>query len=187
MTEVRTPFLALPWEGGFTGWIVVFGGVLAELIGGIVTSSMPMAITAPVLLGPVVIAAGFAAVQWQQVRSSGAEPASWWHLTGVAAALFIWLAWPVTPSALTTVSGARETCILLYSPTPGCLSRAAAAMQDSDLAWWLTLVLIAAAALLARRSRIAAWAAIPVALAGCGLAAHFLQLLIIHYHSVVGG
>jgi hypothetical protein len=38
--------------------------------------------------------------------------------------------------------------------------------------------------LLARRSRIAAWASIPVAFAGCQLAGHFFQLLLLHYHFV---
>ena len=182
VTEAKRPFLTLPWQGGFTGWIVVFGAILAELIGSVIVGNMPTAIAAPVLAGPVVIAAGFAAVQWQQVRSSRAEPASWWHMAGIAAALFMWLAWPITPAVLTTVSGAHDTCVMLYSPTPACLSRVTAAMHDSDLVWWVTLVLIGAAALLARRSRIAAWAAIPVAFAGCTLAAHFLELLLIHYH-----
>jgi hypothetical protein len=49
------------------------------------------------------------------------------------------------------------------------------------VAWWSTAALILIAALLTRRSRIAAWAAIPVALAGCQLATHFLEELLIHY------
>ena len=32
-------------------------------------------------------------------------------------------------------------------------------------------------------ARIAAWAAIPTALAGCLLATHFLELLLVYYHS----
>lgn len=177
------PFLTLPWEAGITGWIVVFGALIAELVGGIVTGQLSMAIAAPVLLAPVAVAAGFAVVQWQQVRSSRAEPASWWHLAGIAAALFAWLVWPRTPSALAGVSGARNACVMLSSATPDCLRRAADAMNHSNLAWWLTGALIVAAALLARRSRIAAWAAIPAALAGCQLATHFLELLLLHYHA----
>jgi hypothetical protein len=41
--------------------------------------------------------------------------------------------------------------------------------------------LIAVAALLARRSRIAAWAALPIAFAGCQLASHFLEQLLLHF------
>ena len=40
------------------------------------------------------------------------------------------------------------------------------------------------AALLARRSRIAAWAAIPAALAGCQLATYFLNQIVLYYHLV---
>ena len=43
--------------------------------------------------------------------------------------------------------------------------------------------LVLAAALLARRYRIAAWAAIPAAFAGCQLARHFLELLRHHQAS----
>jgi hypothetical protein len=59
-------------------------------------------------------------------------------------------------------------------------------MDGHDLVWWLTGGLILAAALLARRSRIAAWAAIPLAFAGCLLATHFLQLLLLYYHAGPG-
>jgi hypothetical protein len=48
---------------------------------------------------------------------------------------------------------------------------------------WLTGALVLAAALLARRSRIAAWAAIPAAFAGCQLASLFLELLRHHQAS----
>jgi hypothetical protein len=37
-------------------------------------------------------------------------------------------------------------------------------------------------ALLARRSRIAAWATIPLALAGCQLATWFLNQIVLYYH-----
>ncbi len=80
----QRPLLTLPWEAGVTGWIVVFGAVVAEIVAGSVTNRMPTAIAAPALAFPVVVAAGFAVVQWQQVRSSGAEPASWWHLAAIA-------------------------------------------------------------------------------------------------------
>ena len=36
--------------------------------------------------------------------------------------------------------------------------------------------------LLTRRSRIAAWGAIPIALAGCQLATYFLNQIVLNYH-----
>jgi hypothetical protein len=181
----RQPLLTHPWEAGVTGWVVVFGAVVAEVAGGIVTNQMPMVIAAPVLAFPAAVAAGLSVVQWWQVRSSGAERASWWHLAGVAAAVFVWLLYPATPGVLATDGSARDACYSLSYPTPECLSRVTQAMASHNLAWWLTGGLILAAALLTRRSRIAAWAAIPAAFAGCLLATHFLELLLVYYH--VGG
>ncbi len=169
-----------------TGWVVVSGAALVELIGGIVTNQMPMAVAAPVLAFPVVVAAGFSVVQWWQVGSTGAERANWWHLIGVAAAVFVWLVFPTTPGILATDSTARAACYSLSSPTPACLSRVTQAMDAHNLVWWLTGGLILGAALLTRRSRIAAWAAIPIAFAGCLLATHFLQLLLVYYHAGPG-
>ncbi len=179
------PLLTRPWQAGVTGWVVVFGAVVAELVASTVTNRMPMVITAPALAFPVAVAGGFSVVQWWQVRSSGAEPASWWHMAGIAAALFAWLVWPTAPGVLAAAGSARAACILLNHPTPECLRRATHAMDNRTLVWWLTGVLILAAALLVRRSRIAAWAAIPTAMGGCALATHFLELLLLHYR--VGG
>ena len=134
------PMLTQPWQAGVTGWIVVFGAVIAEIAGGTMANQMSGAIAVPVLISPVVIAFGFAAVQWWQVRSSAAEPASWWHLGGIAAAALTWVLWP---------------------------------FGTHRIVWWSTGAVILVAALLARRSRIAAWAAIPAALAGCQLATYF--------------
>jgi hypothetical protein len=184
MTQVQpTPFLARPWQGGITGWIVVFGGFLVELVGGIVTNTMSMAIAAPILIAPAAIAIGFAVAQWWQARSSGADRASWGHLAGIAAALFTWVVWPTTPSALVPIKSAHDACLMMHSPTPACIARATTAMDASHIVWWGTGVLIVALVPLARRSRIAAWAAIPVAFAGVQLAAHFLELLLLYYHT----
>ena len=65
--------------------------------------------------------------------------------------------------------------------TAQCLTLAARALDAHNLTWWLTGALILVAALLTRRSRIAAWAAIPIAFAGCELATYFLQALVNHY------
>jgi hypothetical protein len=96
--------------------------------------------------------------------------------------LLTWIVWPVTPSALQAVPTGSDACTLLYTATPDCVARATSAISNSHITWWVTGVLILALAPLARRSRIAPWAAVPVAFAGCQLAAHFLELLLLRYH-----
>ncbi|MDR0345077.1 MAG: hypothetical protein LBI49_18590 [Nocardiopsaceae bacterium] len=161
---------------------MVFGALLAELVAGLVTNRMPMAIAAPALVVPVVVAAGFAVVQWWQVRSSKGDPVSWWHLGGVAGALFTWIVYPTVPDRLAQAGNAKQACFVLHgSATPDCLHRATQAMTSHALVWWLTGAVILGAALLTRRSRIAPWAAIPAALGGCLLAYHFLELLVLYY------
>jgi hypothetical protein len=98
-------------------------------------------------------------------------------------ALFTWVVWPVTPAVLQTGS-ARSACEAIYTATPDCIARVMSTTTSSNFAWWATAGLILGLALLARRSRIAAWASIPVAFAGCQLAGHFFQLLLLHYHFV---
>jgi len=175
--------LAQPWAGGMAGWLVVIGALVAELVAGIVTNSASTAVAAPVLAFPVAVAVAFAVVQWQQVRSSGADRASWWHLTGIAAAVFTWQVWPTSPGILSGAGSARSACNALgqSSPATDCLARATHAMDAKNLVWWLTGATILILALLVRRSRIAAWAAIPAALGGCLLATHFLEQLLLHY------
>jgi hypothetical protein len=177
--------LVLPWQGGLTGWIAVFGAILIELAAGIATNTSPMAVAAPILLVPAVAAIGLGVAQWFQARSYGAEPTSWWHFSAVGLALVIWLSYPIAPSAFDyqgadTPSG---ICAVIFSDTPSCLAHASAAMRHSDLTWWMTGVLIVAVAPLVRRSKIAAWASIPVAFAGCLVASHFLELLLVYYHA----
>jgi hypothetical protein len=185
------PLLTQPFAAGMTAWVVIFATVIAELAGGAaVANQTSVTVALLVLLIPVVVAFGFAVVQWWQVSSSGAEPASWWHLGGVAAAALTWLLWPTVPGALagTGVPGGmghgKGFCYVLPDPaaTSACLHRAA---QDADyhyLAWWCTAAVIVLAALLARRSRIAAYAAIPAALAGTQLATFFLNQFVLDYH-----
>jgi len=183
MTQVQSrPFLTQPWEGGVTGWIVVLGAVVIELAGGAVTNVMSMAVAAPVLVAPAAIALGFGVAQWLQMRSVHDEPVHWWHFAGAAAALFTWVVWPVTPSVLQSVPNARYACTVLYTATPACLARVGSAMTDSRVTWWVTGALIIALLPLVRRSKIAAWATIPIAFGGCQLAAHFLELLLVHYN-----
>ncbi|HEX6526423.1 MAG TPA: hypothetical protein VF070_41375 [Streptosporangiaceae bacterium] len=183
--QPKPPFLARPFEAGMTGWMVVFGGGLVVLIGAAVTSRMSIAVTLPVLVIPVVIVYGFAVAQWWQVRASGADPANWWHLSGIVAALILWSLFPTVPNGLSSASSARAACSSLAIPSlsfPDCLHRAAQAFDYHAIAWWSAAGLIVVGALLARRSRIAAWAGIPTAIAGSALAASFLQQILIHFN-----
>lgn len=184
MTGVQpTPFLVRPWQAGVTGWVVVFGAVVVELIAGVVVNTLSVAIAAPVLIVPAAIAVGFGIVQWFQARSAKASPVNWWHLGAIAVALFVWAVWPVTPGVLLPFQNATDTCGFLYTVTPGCVALVKSATSSSHVTWWVTGALIIALASLARRSRIGAWAAIPVAFAGCQLAGHFLELLLVRYHA----
>jgi hypothetical protein len=180
----RAPLLTQPFEGGVAGWIVIFSAMLAELVGGIVTSHMGTWINALVLGVPVAVAYGIAAVQWWQVRRLGRESVSWWHLAGVAAAALAWWFWPTVPAALAGVSNARDACQNLpaISTNADCLHRAGQALAGHNIAWWSAAALIVVSALLTRKSRIAAWAGLPAALAGCQIASHFLTQLLAFYH-----
>lgn len=181
--ERRTPLLAKPFEAGMTGFVVVFCAVLAELIGGAVTNQMSTPVAAPVLAVPAAIALGFAVAQWWQVWSSGAELANWWHFLGIVAGLIIWALWPTKPGVLDGAGSPSAACDAMGAlQAPGCLQSAARALTDHNLTWWCTAALVIAMVLLVRRSRIAAWAAIPVAFGGCELATHFMQQLLLVYN-----
>ena len=177
------PLLTQSFAAGMTGWVVVFGAVIAELAGGAAVANQAAAkIAVPVLIFPVVVAFGFAVVQWWQARSWSVEPASRWHLTGIAAAALTWLLWPAIPGVLAATralpcTGRGQAFCYTAPTTTGAdyLHRIAQAFGNPGLAWWSTGALILIAALLARRSRIAAWAAIPAAFAGCELATYFLS------------
>jgi hypothetical protein len=179
----RTPLLTKPFEAGLTGWIVVMVAVLAELIGGAVTNHMSTPVVAAVLGIPAVVVLGLAVAQWWQVRSSGVERASWWHLAGIAVALLAWGLWPTRPGVLDGSGNAASVCRALGAYAPLCLPRAAQAVDNHDIAWWGTAGLILLMALLVRRSRIAAWAAIPIAFAGVELATHFMEQLLLIFNA----
>jgi hypothetical protein len=183
LTSTREPLLVRPFQAGVIGWIVVFGAIIAELAGGAVTYSKFVAAALPVLIIPVAVAYSVGILQWWQVHQTGADPASWWHLGAVVAAVLVWFLWPIAPGALDGNTGsATDLCNALPTDnTAACLHRAASALDASHLAWWLALALIGVGALLARRSRIAVWATLPAALAGSQLAAHFLEQLLLHY------
>lgn len=179
----RTPLLTQPFQGGLTGWFVVVGAVLAELIGGAVTNHMTTPVVVTVLGIPAAVALGFAVAQWWQSRSPGVERTNWWHLGGIAAALLTWGLWPTRPGVLDGTGNAASVCHALGAYDPICLPSAAHAVDSHDIAWWGTAGLILLMALLVRRSRIAAWAAIPVAFAGAELATHFMEQLLLAYNA----
>ena len=184
--ELREPFLVRPFEAGMTGWIVVFGAMLAELVGGALTFSKFPGAAVPVLVIPAAVAIGFGIVQWWLVRRAYADPASWWHLPAIVGALVIWYMWPIAPGPLDGSTGsAQQLCNALPTDnTSNCLSQAASALDASRLSWWLAFGLILASGLLARRSRIAVWASLPIAFAGCQLSSHYLQALYLHFAPV---
>jgi hypothetical protein len=180
----RQPLLVRPFQAGMIGWIVVFGATVVVLAGGAITSQKSLAVALPVLVIPVAVAFGTGVVQWWQVRAAGADRTSWWHLLAVPAAVLVWYLWPNVPNALNEANGSSATSVCGILPTDettACLHRAAPAVDAHNLAWWLALALIAAGALLGRRSRIAVWSSIPIAFAGCLLASAFLEQLVLHY------
>jgi len=176
------PFLTLPFQAGVTAWIIVFVGVMYELVAGVLTQTASNAVTAVVLALPVVIALIFGIIQIYQVRSSNAERSHWWHLGAIALGLLVWQLWPVTPSVLLPIHGARDTCVFMFTATPACIAQAKSAYFASNLTWWITGGLIVALLPLVRYSKIAAWTALPLAFAGCQIASHFLALLLHNYH-----
>jgi hypothetical protein len=179
------PPLVQPWEGGVAGWLAVFGAVIIELVVATATNHSPSSVAVPVMAAPAAVGIALAAVQWVQARSFGAEPASWWHLLAVLAAAFVWLFFPTSPGLLGAgVTSARQACSLLPTTNDAqCLPLAAQAIDAHNLAWWLTALAIVLVALGGRRSRIAAWVTIPIALAGCEIATHYLEVLLMAYNS----
>jgi hypothetical protein len=78
--------------------------------------------------------------------------------------------------ALPCAGSSQASCSVAPSAAEADYLRSAAQAFDThQLVWWSTGALILIAALLARRSRIAAWAPLPAAFAGCELAIHFLN------------
>jgi len=178
----RGPLLTRPFDGAVTGWIVVFGAMFIELLAAAITNHMVITDAFPLLVLPIVVVFGFALLQWWQVRGTEAARVSWWHLTGVVAAALLWLFTPTTPASLTDVTNGRNACLSLpVPPTADCFHRAAQAFDLHNIAWWSAAGLIVIAGVLGRRSRIAAWAGVPTALAGCLLASNFLEQLLLHY------
>lgn len=174
--------LVRPFEAGVIAGILTAVTTLIVIVTGALAPRNSPAIIVPLLVIPIAVMFGFAIVQWLRMRASHAEPVSWWQLLTVVAGLLLWYLSPRVPQPLAELHNAGAACQALPVPTHSdCLQRAAQAFDSAAIAWWAAFALIIVAALLARRSRIAAWAAIPVGLAGSVLANNLLEQLLVHF------
>ncbi len=172
--------MARSWWLSCQAWIVSAGAFVAVLAGVLVTHLMSTRVMAITLAVPVVIVVAVAAYEWWTARGyCHVLPRP--HLLGVVAGLVTWLLYQRAPSGLSFHPSPTRLCAYVDRPTAECLTRAAAARSHSDLAWWLTGVLILMLATLARRSRTAAWSAPAIGFAGGGFALHFVEALIHAY------
>jgi len=154
-------------------WIVCAAGMVAVLIGGSVTNRMSFTVAALTLTTPAVVFVGFAVAEWLEARRAGVTlPRG--HLAGPGLAVVLWL--------LHTAGGGGDLYFgkefyckgFIGDPAVACLRDAGQALHNGHLVSWTGLATVAVLALLARRSRIAAWSTIPLVLAAQTLAVHFL-------------
>jgi hypothetical protein len=154
-------------------WIVCAAGMVAVLIGGSVTNRMSFGVAAVTLATPVAIFVGFGVAEWLEARRTGVVlPRG--HLAGAGIAVVLWF--------LHTAGGGGDLNFgkkwycqgVIGDPAVACLRDAAQALHRGHVVSWTGLAIVACLALLARRSRIAAWSTIAVVLAGQTLAVHFL-------------
>jgi hypothetical protein len=148
--------------------------MVAVLIGGSVTNRMSFTVAAVTLTTPAAVFVGFAVAEWLEARRTGVTlPRG--HLAGPGLAVVLWL--------LHTAGGGGDLYFgkefycksFIGDPAGTCLRAAGHALHNGHLVSWIGLATVAALALLARRSRIAAWSTIPIVLAGQTLALHFLM------------
>ena len=180
----REPLLVRPFESGTIAGILGIAATLIAIIGGAVASRDSPLVTVPLLVIPIAVMTGFAVAQWLQMRASGADPVSCWQLLAVVVGLLLWYLSPRVPQPLADLHNARAVCSALPIPLSAhadCLQHAAQAFDNARIVWWAALALILLLALLARRSRIAAWAAIPTGLVGCVLANNMLEQVLVHF------
>lgn len=154
-------------------WIVCAAGMVAVLIGGSVTNRMSFGAAAVALVTPVAIFAGFAVAEWFEGRRTGVVlPRG--HLAGPAVAVVLWLLNTAGGGGDLNFGKAYYCKAILGDPATVCLREAGRALQHGHLVSWAGLAMVAVFALLARRSRTAAWSTIPLVLAAQTLAVHFL-------------
>jgi hypothetical protein len=154
-------------------WIVCAAGMVVVLIGGSVTNRMSFTVAAVTLVTPAAVFVGFAVAEWLEARRTGVRlPRG--HLAGPGLAVVLWL--------LNTAGGGGDLyfdkdfyCKSFVGDTAmACLRDAGQALHNGHLVSWIGLATVAVLAVLARRSRIAAWSTIPLVLAAQTLAVHFL-------------
>ena len=177
--DVYTPLprMARSWWASCQAGFVSIGGFFAVIIASAVTyRSSPWVMTAT--LGGLV--AGFTAVaayEWWAGRRLGIE-LSRLQLIVVAVGLVFWQLYQTSPGDLPYDPTSAQLCAYVQRVDRPCLFEADAARLHSDIAWWSTGVLIVILALMARRSRTAAWATPAVAIAGGAVALHFLDVFV---------
>jgi hypothetical protein len=157
-------------------WIICAASVVAVLIGGSVTNRMSFAVAAVTLATPAALCAGFAVAEWLEARRAALLlPRG--HLAGPGVALVVWLLYSSGGGGDLFFSKEYYCRSVIGDADAACLREAGQALQDGRLISWITLAVLVALALLARRSRVAAWSTIPIALAGQTLALQVLMPL----------
>lgn len=154
-------------------WIVCVAGLAVVLIGGAVTNRMSFAVAAATLGTPAAIFVGFAVAEWLEARRTGVVLARG-HLAGPGVAVVLWLLYTAGGGG-DLYFGKNYYCqSFIGDPAVACLRDAGQALHRGHLVSWVGLAVVVALTPLARRSRIAAWSTIPIALAAQTLALHFL-------------
>jgi hypothetical protein len=154
-------------------WIVCAAGMAVVLIGGSVTNRMSFGVAAATLVTPAVIFAGFAAAEWLEARRTGVVlPRG--HLAGPGVGVVLWLIYTAGGGGDLTFGKHWYCRSIIGDPAAACLRDAGQALHNAHLVSWTGLAMAGTFALLARRSRIAAWSTIPLVLAAQTLAVHFL-------------
>ena len=161
-------------------WIAAVCGFLVELIVTSVTNLASTPVTAWAVLAVPALLTALVAYEWWNARRYGLVLRRV-HLTGVGLGLVLWFMYPTSPSGSFNASSAGLCEYAGQIGQPGCMHRADVARLHSDVVWWSTGALILVFALLARRSRTAAWSSPVVALGGAVLALHLLEVLVRSY------
>lgn len=176
------PRMAHSWWLSCMAWAAAMGGFIYEIVGSAVTDRAGTPVMFGVLIVPPVLLIGLSAYEWWTARRYG-RVLSRLHLIGVGLGSLLWLLYPKTPDGSFGPSAASLCAYAGQAGIPECLRRADIARAHNDLIWWSTGALILVWALLARRSRTAAWSSAAVALAGSALALHTLETFLRSYNA----
>jgi hypothetical protein len=154
-------------------WIVCAAGVVAVFVGASVTDRMSFGVAAVTLATPVVIFAGFAVAEVLEARRTGVVlPRG--HLAGPGVAVVLWLIYTAGAAGDLNFGKGFYCRSIIGDPATACLRDAGHTLHNAHLVSWTGLAMVGVFALLARRSRVAAWSTIPLVLAAQTLALHLL-------------